>query len=166
MVRVAVDWLVVSAATMKTANANRNLQSVTHAPTVSTMYFSWAEMNVAVSQAIPNSAMAEIMPALKTDCSGTVLTLGRPTNRMIAPTTNITRTMVVVMSIGTAPSPSTSKAGRRSGNSPSRTIATTPSRNTKAELRPCVVKVSREEADVPSEPGAEPGGRLAPVSSG
>jgi hypothetical protein len=36
MVRVAVDWLVVSAATMKTAIAKRNRQSVTHAPTVST----------------------------------------------------------------------------------------------------------------------------------
>ena len=34
---------------------------------VEMMYSSCAEMNVAVSQAIPNSAIAEIMPALKTD---------------------------------------------------------------------------------------------------
>ena len=35
-------------------------------------------MKVAVSQAMPNSAIAEIMPALKTDWSGTVCTSGRP----------------------------------------------------------------------------------------
>ena len=42
------------------------------------MYSSWAEMNVAVSQAIPNRAIAEIMPALNTDWSGTVFTSGGP----------------------------------------------------------------------------------------
>ena len=96
-------------------------------------------MNVAVSQAIPKSAIAEIMPALNTDWSGTVETSGRPTYRITAPTTNITRTIVVVMSIGTLPSPSTSNDGRRSGNRPRSTIARTPAKKTRAELRPCVV---------------------------
>ncbi len=63
------------------------------------MYSSCALMKVAVSQAIPKSAIAEIMPALNTDWSGTDVTSGRPTYRITAPTTNITRTMVVVMSI-------------------------------------------------------------------
>src|SRR4051812_21956541 len=103
------------------------------------MYSSWAEMNVAVSHAIPKSAIAEIMPALNTDWSGTEETFGRPTYMMTAPTTNITSTMVVVMSIGTWPSPGTLKDGLTSGNSPSSTITTTPAKKTSAELRPSVV---------------------------
>ena len=87
---------------------------------VSMMYSSCAAMNVAVSQAMPNSAIAEIMPALNTDWSGTVDTSGRPTNRITAPTTNITSTMVVVMSIGTRSPRRPRTTGRRSGNSPSK----------------------------------------------
>ena len=75
MVRVAVDWLVVSAATRNTARAKMNGHEVTHSPIVEMMYSSCAEMNVAVSQAIPNRAIAEIMPALNTDWSGTVCDL-------------------------------------------------------------------------------------------
>src|SRR6478735_8130992 len=99
MVRVAVDWLVVRAATRKTARAKMNCQLVTQLPMVPTMYSSWAEMKVAVSQAIPKRAIAEIMPALNTDWSGTVFTSGRPRKRMATPTTNMTRTIVVVMSM-------------------------------------------------------------------
>ena len=88
---------------------------------------------------MPNRAIAETMPALNTDWSGTVFTSGRPTNRISTPTTNMIMTMVVVMSMGTAPSPSTWKDGRRSGNSPNTTMATTPSKNVTAELRPWLV---------------------------
>src|SRR6476620_3534898 len=111
-------------------------------------------MNVAVSQAIPNSAMAEIMPALNTDWSGTVFTSGRPTNRMMVPTTNMTRTMVVVMSIDTT-SPSTSKDGRRLGKRPRITMATTPRRKTNAELRPSLVYVRAEALEAGSAGGAD-----------
>ena len=135
MVRVAVDWLVVSAATRNTARAKMNSQFVTHSPMVEMMNSSWASMKVAVSQAMPNSAIAEIMPALNTDWSGTVCTSGRPRKRMITPTTNMTSTMVLVMSTDTV-SPSTVQEGRRSGNSPKMTIATTPRRKARAELRP------------------------------
>ena len=38
MVLVAVDWLVVSAATRKTARAKMNSQFVTHSPMVEMMY--------------------------------------------------------------------------------------------------------------------------------
>src|SRR6478735_2058088 len=70
------------------------------------MSASWAEMNVAVIHAIPNRAMADIMPALNTDWSGTDFTSGRPTKRITTPTTNMTMTIVLVMSIGTGASPS------------------------------------------------------------
>ena len=96
-------------------------------------------MKVAVSQAMPNRAMAEIMPALNTDWSGTVVTSGRPIRRISTPTTNMTSTIVVVMSMETVSPPSTGNEGRRSGKSPKMTMATTPNRNASAELRPCVV---------------------------
>ena len=96
-------------------------------------------MKVAVSQAIPKRAIAEIMPALNTDWSGTVFTSGRPRKRIATPTTNITMTMVVVMSMGTAASPSAANAGRSCGKRPKTTMRMTPNRNASAELRPSLV---------------------------
>jgi hypothetical protein len=88
---------------------------------------------------MPKSAIAEIIPALNTDWSGTVETFGRPTKMIATPTTNIARTIVVLMSIGVRPSPVRSNDGRRSGNSPRSTIATTPAKKASAALRPCAV---------------------------
>ena len=64
---VAVDWLVVRAATRKTESAKMNFQLFTHPPIVDTMNSSWAAMKVAVSHAMPNSAIAAVMPLLNTD---------------------------------------------------------------------------------------------------
>src|SRR5918993_404122 len=114
------------------------------------MSSSWALMKVAVIQAIPNSAIADTMPARNTDISGIVFTSGLPRKRITTPTVNITRTMVLVMSRGTD-SPSVVKLGRRSGNRPRTTIISTPKRNARAELRPRVVAVRAADARVGGE---------------
>src|SRR3954454_9507574 len=146
-----------------------NFQSVTQLPTVLMMYSSCAEMNVAVSQAIPNRAIADTMPALNTDMSGTVFTSGRPISMIATADTNITSTIVVVMSIGTSSPPSPGNDGRRSGNRPNTTISTTPVRNARAEFRPAVVYVSAEEAgtgpDAPAPP-LPPAGEPATTTAG
>src|SRR6187399_538664 len=77
-------------------------------------------------------------------------------SKIRTPITNITRTMVVVMSMETV-SPSTSKDGRRSGKGPNITIAATPDRKTSAEVRPCFVYVRAVDAGAaPPEPVAAP----------
>src|SRR4051794_18353963 len=115
-------------------------------------------MKVAVSQAMPKRAMAETMPALNTDWSGTVVTSGRPISMIATAATNMTSTMVVVMSMATSSPPSPGNDGRRSGNSPNTTIRTTPVRNTRAEFRPSLVYVSAEAAEAAEavETGAGP----------
>ncbi len=54
-------------------------------------------MNVSVSHARPNSAMAETIPARNTVDDGTSATFGRHTSRINVPTTNISISMIGVI---------------------------------------------------------------------
>ena len=76
---------------------------------------------------------------------------------------------MLVMSSTTTSPPSTANDGRRSENSPRMTIASTPSRNATAELRPSLVAVRAADAGAAVEPSAavaDAGCADAPVGSG
>jgi hypothetical protein len=104
-------------------------------------------MNVSVSQARPNNATAETMPALKTDDSGISFADGLQMRMISAATVSITIWMIGVTPIGSVVPSAAAMCGRRSGNKPNTTIVRTPTRKMYAALRPGLVNVSASAAD-------------------
>ena len=86
-------------------------------------------MNVSVNQARPNKAIADTMPALNTDDSGTSFMFGFEISRISAATVNITIWMIGVTPIGSVvPGSAPGTVGRMPSNRPNTTIVMTPSR--------------------------------------
>src|SRR4051812_8856641 len=100
MVRVAADWLVVRAATRKSAIAIMNGQFSARLPSALTMASSLLAMKVSAIQAMPNSAIIATMPDLKIAVPGISVALTLQKSTISAAAVSISIWMIGVTDSG------------------------------------------------------------------
>ena len=125
IVRVAADWLVVSAATRKSASAIVNGQFSARLPRALTMASSLLAMNVSAIHAIPNRAIMATMPDLKIAVPGTSVARTLQSRTIRAAAVSISIWMIGVTDSGSTPPPSAATRGRMSSMKPKTQIART-----------------------------------------
>ena len=105
IVRVAADWLVVSAATAKIATAIMNRKFSAIPPRSSTIASSLLAMKVSAIQAMPNSAIIATIPERKIGELATSLAFTWHSRRISAAALSMNIWMSGVIDIGSTPPP-------------------------------------------------------------
>ena len=134
MVRVAADWLVVSAATPKMATAIMNGHFSARPPIASTIASSLLAMKVSAIQAIPKRAIIATIPDLKIGVPGMSLALTLQRRTIRAAAASMTIWMIGVTDSGSTPPSSAAIVGRRPSKSPKMQMTATAPRKS-ATLR-------------------------------
>src|SRR4051812_42689275 len=125
IVRVAADWLVVSAATAKIATAIMNGHLEARSPSAPTIASSLLAMNVSAIHAIPKSAIIATMPEVKIDIRGMSAAFTFAKININAAAVSITIWMIGVTESGSSAPSSPVTVGRIPSKSPKRQITRT-----------------------------------------